>query len=220
MAKSQDDLLHETFEGIREGTNPIPAGVKILMVITIITAFLVTFPLWGQRAELNSQYWMTGYVHPLGGEAIDPTAKAVQAAAAGQPLPVDVVVDTWGLNEQEQNIFISVVKSTSDFDEVQKTALLLKLEAKAPKGPEEEAVYASIINNTMDYDAAAKQALVGALEQRNNEGKAYVVHKTHLSKDRNQPWWDKGYMLTLLYTVAFLVWTSAVIARTPTQDEY
>ncbi len=220
MAKGHDELLHETFDGIREGTNPIPTGVKILMVITIVTSVLVTFPLWGQRAELNNQYWMVGYEHPLGGEPIDMTALAVHAAAEGQPLPVEVVEHTWGLSVQEQIIFASIVKDTSDFDEVQKTALLLKLQAKAPKGLEEEAVYASIVNNTMDYDAAAKQKLVDTLEQRNNEGKAYVVHKTHLSADRNQPWWDKGYMLTLLYTVAFLVWTSAVIARTPTHDEY
>ncbi|MBI5198098.1 MAG: hypothetical protein HZA19_05755 [Nitrospirae bacterium] len=178
-ANKTEELLLETYDGIREGTNKIPTAIAVLMALTIITAFLVTFPLWGQRTELNHEYWMLSYVHPLGGQPIDTVALAVHAAAEGQPLPVEIVEHTWGLTPEEENIFISVVK------------------------------------NTPDYDQATKDALLAKLEQ-----KALIVKKTHISENHNQPWWDKGYALTGLYTLAFLVWTTAVISRVPTHKEF
>ena len=39
----------ESLGGIKENNNRIPQPVLGLLVLTIITAFLVTFPLWGQR---------------------------------------------------------------------------------------------------------------------------------------------------------------------------
>lgn len=39
----------ENLGGITEDNNRMPMPVVLLVVLTIITAFLVTFPLWGQR---------------------------------------------------------------------------------------------------------------------------------------------------------------------------
>lgn len=39
----------ENLGGITEDNNRLPMPVVLLVVLTVITAFLVTFPLWGQR---------------------------------------------------------------------------------------------------------------------------------------------------------------------------
>ena len=56
----QDKVLWEKEDlgGITEDNNRMPMPVVLLVVLTVITAFLVTFPLWGQRptAELYAGY--------------------------------------------------------------------------------------------------------------------------------------------------------------------
>lgn len=56
----EDKILweKENLGGITEDNNRLPMPVVLLVVLTIITAFAVTFPLWGQRptAELYAGY--------------------------------------------------------------------------------------------------------------------------------------------------------------------
>jgi len=55
----EDKILweKENLGGITEDNNRMPMPVVLLVVLTVITAFLVTFPLWGQRptAELYAR---------------------------------------------------------------------------------------------------------------------------------------------------------------------
>ena len=48
----------ESLGGIKENNNRLPQPVIGLLVLTIITAFLITFPLWGQRptAAIYAEY--------------------------------------------------------------------------------------------------------------------------------------------------------------------
>jgi hypothetical protein len=48
----------ESLGGIKENNNRLPPPVVGLLVLTIITAFLITFPLWGQRptAAIYEEY--------------------------------------------------------------------------------------------------------------------------------------------------------------------
>jgi hypothetical protein len=48
----------ESLGGIKENNNRLPQPVVGLLVLTIITAFLITFPLWGQRpnAAIYEEY--------------------------------------------------------------------------------------------------------------------------------------------------------------------
>ena len=39
----------ESMGGIMENNNRLPQPVVYLLVLTIISAYLITFPLWGQR---------------------------------------------------------------------------------------------------------------------------------------------------------------------------
>ena len=48
----------ETLGGLTEDNNPVPAPVIWLVALTVLTAFAITFPLWGQRptAALYAPY--------------------------------------------------------------------------------------------------------------------------------------------------------------------
>lgn len=48
----------ESLGGITEDNNRMPMPVVLLVILTVITAFFVTFPLWGQRptAEIYADY--------------------------------------------------------------------------------------------------------------------------------------------------------------------
>ena len=61
--ESQNDLAKGVWEGeslggISEDNNRLPQPVIMLLGLTIITSFLITFPLWGQRptAEIYAEY--------------------------------------------------------------------------------------------------------------------------------------------------------------------
>ena len=58
VEKSETLWESETLGGLTEDNNPIPVPVVWLVALTVMTAFLVTFPLWGQRptAALYAPY--------------------------------------------------------------------------------------------------------------------------------------------------------------------
>jgi len=49
---------YESLGGIKENNNPVPAPIAVLLVLIVTTAFMLTFPLWGQRptAAIYSDY--------------------------------------------------------------------------------------------------------------------------------------------------------------------
>ncbi len=55
--KAVEMMKTELFGGIKEGNRPVPPAIAGLLFITVITAFLVTFPLWGARPEVDPTHW-------------------------------------------------------------------------------------------------------------------------------------------------------------------
>lgn len=57
-ARARDTWENESLGGIMEDNNRLPRPVVWLLMLTILTAFLITFPLWGQRpsAAIYSDY--------------------------------------------------------------------------------------------------------------------------------------------------------------------
>ncbi|MCL4486093.1 MAG: hypothetical protein M0041_01295 [Nitrospiraceae bacterium] len=55
-----EELLNERFDGMLEGTNNIPGIIILLLVMTVVTAELLTFPLFGARPQLpgHLHYWL------------------------------------------------------------------------------------------------------------------------------------------------------------------
>jgi hypothetical protein len=73
----------ESLGGITEDNNRMPMPVVLLVVLTVLTAFAVTFPLWGQRP--NAQIY-EGYVKAMD----DPQVKAAPNDAAAMKLIIQL----------------------------------------------------------------------------------------------------------------------------------
>jgi hypothetical protein len=73
----------ESLGGITEDNNRMPMPVVLLVILTVITAFFVTFPLWGQRptAEIYE-----GYVKSMD----DPQVKAAPNDVAAMKMIVQM----------------------------------------------------------------------------------------------------------------------------------
>ena len=58
VRKSEELWEREDLGGLTEDNNPIPFPVVLLVALTVLTAFAITFPLWGQRptAALYAPY--------------------------------------------------------------------------------------------------------------------------------------------------------------------
>jgi len=56
--KARDTWEGESLGGIMEDNNRLPQPIVVLMALTILTAFLITAPLWGQRptAAIYAEY--------------------------------------------------------------------------------------------------------------------------------------------------------------------
>ena len=70
----------ELLGGITEDNNRVPQPIVALLLLTVITAFLVTFPLWGQRP--NAAIY-AGYVKSMS----DPRIAAMQDDVAAMAWP-------------------------------------------------------------------------------------------------------------------------------------
>ena len=73
----------ESLGGITEDNNRMPMPVVLLVLLTVVTAFFVTFPLWGQRP--NAAIY-EGYVKAMD----DPQVKAAPDDAAAMKLIVQL----------------------------------------------------------------------------------------------------------------------------------
>jgi hypothetical protein len=62
VAKSQALWESESLGGLTEDNNPVPRLVVWLVALTVLTAFCVTFPLWGQRPTAGLY---ASYVHSM-----------------------------------------------------------------------------------------------------------------------------------------------------------
>jgi hypothetical protein len=73
----------ESLGGITEDNNRMPMPVVLLVILTVLTAFAVTFPLWGQRP--NAQIY-EGYVKAMN----TPEVKAAPDDAAAMKMIVQL----------------------------------------------------------------------------------------------------------------------------------
>ncbi|BAM06383.1 hypothetical protein [Leptospirillum ferrooxidans] len=55
-----DEMLNERYDGILEGTNNIPAALILILTMTVVTAELLTFPLFGARPQYpgHPHHWL------------------------------------------------------------------------------------------------------------------------------------------------------------------
>lgn len=170
----------ESLGGITEDNNRLPQPVVWLLGLTIISAFLVTFPLWGQRpnAEIYADYI----------KLMDsPAVKAIDSDKAKMD-------------------YIQANGKSSDS----------RLQGLQDRHPVE-----------MDDLRMIKDQVI-ELERKGVDLGEYTVVGPHVvlanfegnwkadgTRQRKQPWWDKGYTIDIFYVTYFCISVLIVIKRLP-----
>jgi len=166
---------YESLGGIKENNNPVPAPIAVLLAIIVTTAFMLTFPLWGQRptAALYADY-----VDLLN------TSEVQQVLNNKDLTPHQADDQAMKLIEDRLSHF----PSPYAFQRKQHIMTMDHLRYLAPK-----------ISKLRESGADMEQySIIGPNIVRQNffrlvDGK--VVAK--------QPWWDAGYTIDIFYVIYF-----------------
>jgi hypothetical protein len=168
----------ESLGGIAEDNNRLPQAVIWLLGMTIITAFAITFPLWGQRptAALYADYV----------KLMD--SPQVQAIAT------------------DKGKIEYIINNAKD------PAKQAQLDRHPPTMDDLRMIQGQIVelqNKGVDLE---EYTVVGPyVELANFEGNI----KADGSRERKQPWWDKGYTIDIFYVTYFCLSVLIVIKRLP-----
>jgi len=167
----------ESLGGIKENNRPVPAPIAVLLVIIVITAFMLTFPLWGQRptAAIYADY--VDLMH----------SQEVQKIQENKDLtPRQADEQSMALIEKRLEEF----SSPYDFQRKQHTMDMNHLRFVAPQ-------IEKLRQEGVDLE---QYSIIGPdVVKQNFEGNQAPDGTTI----RKQPWWDIGYTIDVYYVIYF-----------------
>lgn len=181
--KAKELWEREALGGITEDNNRLPRPVVWLLGLTIISAFLMTFPLWGQRptAAIYADYVAlmdTPEIQAIQREQGDAAAMAaMEKKVREKGSTYQGLLDRHPLSMDELRLI------RDDIIELQNTGVDLE-----------------------EYSVVGDQVLLA-----NFEGN----WKADGTRERKQPWWDKGYTIDLFYVAYFCLAVLIAVKRLP-----
>lgn len=170
----------ESLGGITEDNNRLPSPVVWLLGLTIVSAFLVTFPLWGQRptAEIYQDYL----------KLMD--SPAVQAIEGDKAKMEYIVANGKSSDSRVQG---SLDRHPLEMDDLRMIKdQVIELQRKGV--------------DLGEYTVVGPHVVLA-----NFEGNM----KADGTRERKQPWWDKGYTIDIFYVTYFCIAVLIVIKRLP-----
>lgn len=183
--KAVDVWEGETLGGITEDNNRVPQPIVGLLILTILTAFAITFPLWGQRP--NAAIY-AGYVKSMS----DPRIAAIPDDAAAMA---------------------EIVKANRGADGGKWDALLerhpLTMNDLRIIRPQIEALM------TKGVDLSEYNVVGDRVQMANFEGNMIPDASGGMRRERKQPWWDKGYTIDIFFIIFFFTGVTIAIKRLP-----
>ncbi|MGA8864525.1 MAG: hypothetical protein WBM09_12390 [Gallionella sp.] len=168
----------EDLGGIVEDNNRLPMPIVLLVILTIITAFAVTFPLWGQRPTASIY---EGYVKSMDSPEVialkDDDAKMAEILKLNAGDPNRAMLERHPVSMDDLRIM----------------------------KPEMEALMARGVDMN-DYEVVGDHVVMANFEG-NKRADGTVI--------RQQPWWDKGYLIDIFYLSYFFIGVTILIKRLP-----
>lgn len=175
----------ERLGGLMVGNARIPLPITFLIALIILTAFLITMPIWGQRpnAELIKLY-VDHLNDPAVLNAATPEEKMkvlFNAALADAP------------SHPDPRMKNQVIRHPFTWDDIQAlTPQFIELQAKT--------------THLADYTILGDRIVLANFEGNYREDG---------TRERTQPWWDKGYTIDVFYVSYFLLWMFFMVKRLP-----
>jgi len=169
----------EPLGGITEDNNRLPQPVVGLLILTIVTAFMITFPLWGQRptAAIYEEY-----IELMDSPAVQ--GKSDAEAMAYIVSQVKAKGSKWGPLQERHPV------EMDDLRMIKGQVIELKRQG---------------------VDLREYSVLGNRVVMANFEGN----WKADGTRERIQPWWDKGYTIDIFFIVIFCVSVMIAVKRLP-----
>lgn len=191
----------ENLGGITEDNNRMPMPVVLLVGLTVITAFFVTFPLWGQRPNASIY---AEYVRLMN----TPEIMAMQDDNAAMAKIVQLGKGVH-LHPADKGVVEAVHKGESfepemDYDALRGRHPVTMDDLRIIK-PQIEALMAKGVD-LEEYSVVGDHVVMA-----NFEGNK----KADGTPTRKQPWWDKGYLIDIFYLCYFFIAVIILIKRLP-----
>lgn len=180
----------ESLGGMTEDNSRTPVPVVWLVLLTVITAFLMTFPLWGQRptAAIYAEY-----VKLM-------NTPAIMAITDDTAAMAKIVQMSTGIQQATPT-----GPSKWDYDALRVRHPVTMDDMRIIK-PKIEALMADPKVDLEDYTVVGDQVVFA-----NFEGN----YRADGSQERKQPWWDQGYTIDIFYLIAFFIGTVIVVKCLP-----
>jgi hypothetical protein len=183
----------ESLGGITEDNNRLPRPVVWLLGLTIITAFLVTAPLWGQRptAAIYAEY----------------------IALMDTPAVLDLV-ETKGDDAAMQYIVKTVKSTGSQWEALQDRHPLTMNDLRLIKDQVIELQNAGV--DLSEYSILGDKVLLANFEG-NCKGPMNAAGNCveGVERERKQPHWDRGYTIDVFYVIYFCIAVIIAVKRLP-----
>lgn len=172
----------EKHGGLWEGNNRLPMPLVWLMGLIILTAFMITMPIWGQRPNAHDYVEHVALMDTPEIQAIaDPVAKMAK-------------IDEIAYQRADGRVKASLERHPITWDDLLNLAPHIKEAQASGKYP-------------LDYYNVLSDRIVLA----NFEGNI----NPDGSRERKQPWWDKGYTIDVFYVAYFVLLMLFVCKRLP-----
>lgn len=175
----------ESLGGLTEDNNRVPQPIVALLILTVLTAFAITFPLWGQRP--NAAMY-AGYVKSMS----DPRIAAIT---------------------DDDAAMAEIVKANKGADGGRWDALLerhpVTMDDLRIIRPQIEALVAQGVDLS-EYNVVGDK-----VRMANFEGNYIPDGKGGMRHERKQPWWDKGYFIDIFFILFFFTGVTIAIKRLP-----
>lgn len=175
----------ENLGGITEDNNRVPQPIVGLLILTVLTAFAITFPLWGQRP--NAAIY-AGYVKSMD----DPRIAAITDDAAAM---AEIVKANKGAEGGKWDALLERHPVTMDDLRIVKP----QIEELVKKG----------------VDLSEYNVIGDRVQAANFEGNMIPDGAGGVRHERKQPWWDKGYTIDIFFILFFFTGVTIAIKRLP-----
>jgi len=203
--RDQELWESEDLGGITEDNNRLPVPVVWLLILTVLTAFMITFPLWGQRP--NAAIYAE-YVRLMN----TPEIMAIQDDKAAMEKIVQMSKGVHPDNEHKGEKAGGVeaphagesFEAEMDYDALRERHPVTMDDLRIIK-PQIEALMAKKVD-LEEYTVVGDRVVIANFEGNYREDGSRV---------RKQPWWDKGYLIDLFYVTYFFVFVTFVIKCLP-----
>jgi len=175
----------ETLGGITEDNNRVPQPIVALLILTVLTAFATTFPLWGQRP--NAAIYAS-YVKAMN----DPKIAAIKDDTSAM---AEIVKLSRGAEGGKWDALLDRHPLTMDDLRIIKP----QIEALQAKG----------------VDLSEYNVVGDRVQMANFEGNFIPDGNGGMRRERKQPWWDKGYFIDIFFIIFFFTGVTITVKRLP-----